>query len=85
MSVTSKVYLCYPFELNQGSGGINMPSLFPFFGRTQLEVLSVVGSAILIGSHVTTFTAVKERILLSSRCAQVLSFSFRETDSTVFQ
>ncbi|KAI0279577.1 major facilitator superfamily domain-containing protein [Russula aff. rugulosa BPL654] len=47
-------------------GGINMPSLFPFFGRTQLEVLSVFGSVILIGSHITTLTAVKERILLSS-------------------
>ncbi|KAF8497455.1 MFS general substrate transporter [Russula emetica] len=47
-------------------GGINMPSLFSFFGRTQLQVLSVVGSVILIGSHVTTLTAVKERILLSS-------------------
>ena len=69
MSVLSKVYLRCPFELSYGSGGINMPSLLPLFGRTQLEVLSVVGSVILIGTHVTTFTAVKERILLSSGCA----------------
>ena len=84
MSVTSRVYLCRPFELNQGSGGINLPSLLPFFGRTQLEVLSVLGSIILIGTHVTTLAAVKERILLSSGCAQVLSFSFRESDTTFF-
>jgi solute carrier family 45, member 1/2/4 len=84
VSVTSKVYLRCPFELNQGSGGINMPSLLPIFGRTQLEVLSVVGSVILIGSHVTTLTTVKERILLSSGYAQALSFSFWESDSAFF-
>ncbi|KAH9986289.1 major facilitator superfamily domain-containing protein [Russula vinacea] len=44
-------------------GGINMPSLFPFLGQTQLEVLSVVGSILLIGTHLTTLTSVKERIL----------------------
>ncbi|KAH9169534.1 MFS general substrate transporter [Lactarius sanguifluus] len=48
------------------SGGINLPSLFPFFGSTELEVLSVVGSIILIGTHLTTVTSVKERILLTS-------------------
>ncbi|KAF8465846.1 MFS general substrate transporter [Russula ochroleuca] len=47
-------------------GGINMPSLFPFLGQTQLEVLSVVGSILLIGTHLTTLASVKERILLSS-------------------
>ncbi|KAH9077749.1 MFS general substrate transporter [Lactarius deliciosus] len=47
-------------------GGINLPSLFPFFGSTELEVLSVVGSIILIGTHLTTVTSVKERILLTS-------------------
>ncbi|KAH9064541.1 MFS general substrate transporter [Lactarius vividus] len=47
-------------------GGINLPSLFPFFGSTELEVLSVVGSIILIGTHLMTVTFVKERILLTS-------------------
>ncbi|KAH9000608.1 MFS general substrate transporter [Lactarius hatsudake] len=47
-------------------GGINLPSLFPFFGSTELEVLSVVGSIILIGTHLMTVTSVKERILLAS-------------------
>jgi len=66
VSVVPKVHLRCPFKLTKGSGGIDMPSLLPFFGRTQLQVLSVVGSAILIGSHITTLTAVKERILLAS-------------------
>ena len=70
----SKVYLRCQFELNQDSGGINMPSLLPIFGQTQLEVLSIVGSVLLIGTHLTTLASVKERILLASGCAQVLSF-----------
>ncbi|KAI0301333.1 hypothetical protein BC826DRAFT_1090061 [Russula brevipes] len=47
-------------------GGINLPALFPFLGQTELEVLSVVGSIILIGTHIATLTTVKERILLAS-------------------
>jgi len=47
-------------------GGIDMPSLLPFLGHTELEVLSAVGSILLIGTHLTTITAVKERILLAS-------------------
>jgi solute carrier family 45 protein 1/2/4 len=47
-------------------GGINMPAWLPFLGHTELEVLSVVGSIILIGTHLTTVTSVKERILLAS-------------------
>ncbi|KAI0299351.1 major facilitator superfamily domain-containing protein [Multifurca ochricompacta] len=47
-------------------GGINMPSLLPFLGQTELEVLSIIGSIILIGMHLVTITAVKERILLAS-------------------
>jgi hypothetical protein len=58
--------------LNQVSGGIDMPSLLPFLGHTELEILSVIGSITLIGSHLITITAVKERILLASGCARVL-------------
>lgn len=47
-------------------GGINMPAWLPFLGHTELEVLSVVGSILLIGTHLTTVTSVKERILLAS-------------------
>lgn len=46
-----------------------MPSWLPFLGNTELEVLSVVGSIIMIGTHLTTVTSVKERILLASGCA----------------
>ena len=73
VSATSKVYSRSLSVLSQDSGGIDMPSLFPFLGNTELEVLSVVGSILLIGTHLTTITAVKERILLASGCAQVLS------------
>jgi solute carrier family 45 protein 1/2/4 len=52
-----------------------MPALFPFLGQTELEVLSVVGAIILIGTHIATLTTVKERILLASGCVQVLSSS----------
>ncbi|KAH9968022.1 major facilitator superfamily domain-containing protein [Russula dissimulans] len=62
-------------------GGINMPSLLPFLGRTELEVLSVVGFILLIGTHVTTITAVKERILLTSRKNKK---SFREEITEVW-
>jgi hypothetical protein len=67
------IHLHYLRLLKQDSGGINMPSLLPFLGRTELEVLSIVGSAILIGTHLTTITVVKERILLASRYAFDLS------------
>jgi hypothetical protein len=58
-----------------------MPSLLPFLGRTELEVLSIVGSAILIGTHITAITAIKERILLASRYVFNLShLGSRETN-----
>ena len=61
------------FVLNHDSGGIDVPSLLPFLGHTELEVLSVVGVITLVGSHLVTITSVKERILLASGYAQVLS------------
>jgi len=66
VSVTPTVYSLCPSVLTQDSGGINLPALFPFLGQTELEVLSVVGSIILIGTHIATLTTVKERILLAS-------------------
>ena len=73
MSVASDVYLRVIPVLNEDSGGINMPSFLPFLGHTELEVLSVVASITLIGTHLATITAVKERILLASGWAHVLS------------
>ncbi|KAL0946318.1 hypothetical protein HGRIS_012558 [Hohenbuehelia grisea] len=45
-------------------GNIKLPSLFPFLGSTQLEVLSVIGSILLLGTHALTASSVKERRLL---------------------
>ncbi|KAI0060540.1 MFS general substrate transporter [Artomyces pyxidatus] len=47
-------------------GGIDMPNLLPFFGKTELQILSVVSSILLIGTHLTMASLVKERILLAS-------------------
>ncbi|KAH9990214.1 MFS general substrate transporter [Russula compacta] len=47
-------------------GGINLPWFFPFLGHAQLQVLTVIGSITLIGTHLVTISAVKERILLAS-------------------
>ena len=72
MSVANKAHSLSIFVLNQDSGGINMPSLLPFLGHTELEVLSVIGVILLIGTHLATVASVKERILLTSGYAQVL-------------
>ncbi|KAI0046327.1 MFS general substrate transporter [Auriscalpium vulgare] len=47
-------------------GGINMPSLLPFLGKTELEVLAVVSAVLMIGTHLTTTVFVKERVLLEN-------------------
>lgn len=43
-----------------------MTKVFPIFGNTQLEVLSVVASFLLISTHGMTGTCVKEKVLVSS-------------------
>jgi len=72
VSVANKAHSLSILVLNQDSGGINMPSLLPFLGHTELEVLSVIGVILLIGTHLATVASVKERILLTSGYAQVL-------------
>ncbi|KIM38864.1 hypothetical protein M413DRAFT_447558 [Hebeloma cylindrosporum] len=47
-------------------GNINLPRIFPFFGKSQLQVLSVVVSILLLGGHVLMASLVKERVLLKS-------------------
>ncbi|KAL4076685.1 major facilitator superfamily domain-containing protein [Scleroderma yunnanense] len=47
-------------------GNINLPALFPFLGNVQLEVIAVIASVLLIGTHLWTAWSVKERILLST-------------------
>jgi solute carrier family 45, member 1/2/4 len=48
------------------SGGIDMTSILPFLGKTELQVLSVLGATILVATHLTTAAFVKERTLISS-------------------
>lgn len=48
-------------------GSIDLPALLPFLGNTQLEVLSVFVSVLLLAGHIVTAVCVKERVLLKSR------------------
>jgi solute carrier family 45 protein 1/2/4 len=44
-----------------------MTTVLPFLGKTELQVLSVVGALLLVSTHLITAGFVKERVLLSSR------------------
>ena len=44
-----------------------MTKVFPFLGNTELEVLSVVGSFLLIASHIATALNVQEKVVVSSQ------------------
>jgi hypothetical protein len=46
------------------SGNLSLPTLFPIFGSTQLQVLCVLTSILLLVSHGVTIFSVKERVLL---------------------
>ena len=81
--VNNKVHSLSIFVLNQDSGGINMPSLLPFLGSTELEVLSVIGVITLVGTHLATVASVKERILLTSGYAQALQPTPRKLIHTI--
>ncbi|KEP48937.1 MFS transporter, sucrose transporter [Rhizoctonia solani 123E] len=45
-------------------GGINLPNVFPWLGRTQLEVLTVVSSISLLALHGVTAISVEEKVLV---------------------
>ncbi|KAG6864294.1 hypothetical protein C0991_010765 [Blastosporella zonata] len=45
-------------------GTIPLPAMFPFLGTTELEVLSVIVSILLLAGHATMAILVKERVLL---------------------
>ncbi|KAI0316041.1 MFS general substrate transporter [Amylostereum chailletii] len=51
-------------------GGVDMTHFLPFLGKTELQVLSVVASFLLIATHLTTAYFVKERVLLASSQAR---------------
>ncbi|KAJ1300914.1 hypothetical protein OPQ81_003339 [Rhizoctonia solani] len=46
-------------------GGINLPKVFPWLGRTQLEVLTVVSSVLLLALHGITAASVEEKVLVT--------------------
>ncbi|KAG8742420.1 hypothetical protein FRC10_001554 [Ceratobasidium sp. 414] len=50
-------------------GGVNLPQVIPWLGRTQLEVLSIVSSALLLGLHGVTAGAVEEKVLVTDGSA----------------
>ncbi|KIK58055.1 hypothetical protein GYMLUDRAFT_705185 [Collybiopsis luxurians FD-317 M1] len=48
------------------AGNLDLPSILPIFGHTELQILSVVTSLILLGSHTVMAASVQERVLLKS-------------------
>ncbi|KAJ3515315.1 hypothetical protein NLJ89_g1827 [Agrocybe chaxingu] len=47
-------------------GNINLPRHFPFLGSSQLQVLSVIVSFLLLAGHVVMAVMVKEKVLLKT-------------------
>ncbi|KAF9269522.1 hypothetical protein L218DRAFT_1072355 [Marasmius fiardii PR-910] len=45
-------------------GNLDLPLRLPFLGSTQLEVLSLIGSFVLVSTHLATASMVREKILL---------------------
>lgn len=48
-------------------GNVDMTKVFPFLGDTELEVLSVVGSFLLVVTHFLTAYFVKEKVVVDSK------------------
>ncbi|KAJ3862305.1 major facilitator superfamily domain-containing protein [Lentinula novae-zelandiae] len=51
------------------AGNLDLPSLLPIFGHTELQILSVVVSIILLGSHIIMASSVSERVLLKNNAS----------------
>jgi solute carrier family 45, member 1/2/4 len=45
-------------------GALPLPTFLPFFGDSQIKVLSVLASVILVAAHAVTCFAVTERVLV---------------------
>ncbi|KAF7308489.1 hypothetical protein HMN09_00697900 [Mycena chlorophos] len=45
-------------------GNLNLPTILPFLGSTELQVLSVIVVVLLLGGHLTTATLVREKVLI---------------------
>ncbi|KAI0686571.1 MFS general substrate transporter [Earliella scabrosa] len=66
-------------------GNIDMTAVFPFLGSTELEVLAVVGSFLLLLTHAITAFCTKERVVVSSkRSNKSFSRELREIWNNVF-
>jgi solute carrier family 45 protein 1/2/4 len=52
---------------SQCSGNINLPSMFPFLGTQELQVLSAFASFLLLVVQCVTSSFVKEKVLVSSQ------------------
>ncbi|KAE9392062.1 hypothetical protein BT96DRAFT_1000689 [Gymnopus androsaceus JB14] len=48
------------------AGNLDLPSLLPIFGHTELQILAIVVSLILFGSHVIVASSVNERVLVKT-------------------
>ncbi|EKM56768.1 uncharacterized protein PHACADRAFT_254080 [Phanerochaete carnosa HHB-10118-sp] len=48
-------------------GNVDMTKVFPFLGDTELEVLSVIGSFLLVLTHCATAYSVKEKVVISTK------------------
>jgi solute carrier family 45 protein 1/2/4 len=57
------------------SGNVDLPHMFPFLGRGQLEVLSIIASFLLVATQMLTAFCVKEKVLISSKYVYVFLFS----------
>ncbi|KAI0355283.1 MFS general substrate transporter [Trametes cingulata] len=51
-------------------GNVDMTAVFPFFGDTELEVLAVVGSFLLLITHGITAFCTKERVVVATKGAK---------------
>ncbi|KAH9857374.1 MFS general substrate transporter [Lenzites betulinus] len=56
-------------------GNIDMTAVFPFLGDTELEVLAVVGSLLLLSTHLVTATFTKEKVVVATKGAKKKSFT----------
>ena len=54
-----------------------MTKVLPFLGKTELEVLAIVGSFLLIVTHLATAGSVKEKVVVSSKCVPLATLSAR--------
>ncbi|KAI0752960.1 MFS general substrate transporter [Daedaleopsis nitida] len=51
-------------------GNIDMTAVLPFLGDTELEVLAVVGSFLLLMTHAITASCTKEKVVVSSKSSR---------------